>query len=341
MRQGAQNQHYVPRFVLRNFLVDEAKGRVRVYDKERDQEFTTSIDNIMAERRFNEFEFDEYLASFEGIACGIEESVLPAYRRVLSEEALSGEPEQQAALAFFMAFQFVRTRAHREHWLDMENMLRAKIEAIGGRVEDLEGYEEPTENNIKKRHLLSLRKSLPEFGPIIAMKHFVLFKAPQGRFFYIGDNPVVMHNDEDFGPYGNIGLAVKGIQIYMPLSARLAIGALCPSVLIKMNDELARARAERQAMVVQAVSSGKVTVSDVIRLREQIRPLDEQSDLIVQQFAAGGPVECTADVMDFMNSLQTMYARRFVICKQSHLQLARRHNAEFPSFRKGMRIRGR
>jgi len=231
MRQAAQNQHYVPKFVLRNFLCDEKHERVRVYDKESDREFTTSIDNVMAERRFHEFEFGEYMASFEDIACRIEDSALPAYRQVLTDGRLSRDPEQQAALAFFMAFQFVRTRAHREHWADLEQSIREKVEAIGGRVEDIPGYEKPTENNLKKQHLLSLQKSVVEFGPHIVTKHFVLFKAPEGRSFYLGDNPVVMHNDEDHGPYGNIGLAVRGIQIYMPLSAQLAIGALCPTIL--------------------------------------------------------------------------------------------------------------
>lgn len=33
----------------------------------------------------------------------------------------------------------------------------------------------------------------------------------------------------DHGPYGNIGLAVRGIEIYFPLSKTLALGMFCPS----------------------------------------------------------------------------------------------------------------
>jgi hypothetical protein len=339
MKQAAQNQHYVPKFILRNFLCDENHQRVRVYDKETDREFTTSIDNVMAERRFNEFEFGEYLASFEDIACRIEDSALPAYRQVLADGKLSGGPDQQAALAFLMAFQFVRTRAHRQHWADLELTIREKIEAIGGRIEDVPGYEELTENNLKKQHLLSLQKSIVEFGPHIAMKHFVLFKAAEGRSFYLGDNPVTMHNDEDHGPYGNIGLAVRGIQIYMPLSAKFAVGALCPTLLDKMRDQIEEGRRERQIATANAVRRGKITIDQLVRLKEQIRPFEDDAELLVSRYAAGGPVTCTNDVMDFINSLQTLYARRFVICKHSHLTLARRHNREFPKFRKGMRIR--
>ena len=74
---AAQNQHYVPKFVLRQFLTEGDGGRVHVYDKHTDRAFVTSIRNIMAERRFNEFAFDEdYIASFEPVACGDRKSVV-------------------------------------------------------------------------------------------------------------------------------------------------------------------------------------------------------------------------------------------------------------------------
>lgn len=46
---------------------------------------------------------------------------------------------------------------------------------------------------------------------------------------YISDNPVTLQNMIDHGPYGNIGLAVRGIEIYFPLSKTLALGMFCPS----------------------------------------------------------------------------------------------------------------
>lgn len=40
---GAQNQHYVPKFILRNFLSNEAKEQVTVFDKETGRCFPSNI----------------------------------------------------------------------------------------------------------------------------------------------------------------------------------------------------------------------------------------------------------------------------------------------------------
>lgn len=85
---GAENHHYVPKFVLRNFLSGVNKEHVSVYDKHTDKIFVTAIKNIMAERRFNEFQYDEFIVSFESVASKIEELILPDIRRLLSCRSL-------------------------------------------------------------------------------------------------------------------------------------------------------------------------------------------------------------------------------------------------------------
>ena len=335
---AAENQHYVPKFILRQFTINGEKERVRVYDKKNDTEFTTSIKNIMAERRFNEFHFDEYIASFEGVAGKIEEILLPIYRLVLEREALDHTPDQQAALAYFITFQFVRTKAHRDMWKQIDDGLRHKIESIGGKMEDIQGYEIPSENNLKKHHLLTLRQTMAEFAPIIAAKNFMLLKAPHNRSFYLGDAPVVMHNQQDFGFYGNIGLAVRGIEIYLPLSSKLVLCAFCPTIAKNMRDEWEQGQKARQIELVQAVSSGRLTIAGVARLREEMQPLDDYANLMIKKFEASGTVDAQDEQVDFINSLQTMHATRFVICKKGDLRLAKRHNDEFPKFRSGLKM---
>ena len=98
--QAAQNQHYVPKFILRNFLANPKKEQVHVFAKSSGRGFTTSIKNIMAERRFHEFSIDEnYLASFEKSVCRVEDMLLPAYRNVVENRRIDGTPEQKALLA--------------------------------------------------------------------------------------------------------------------------------------------------------------------------------------------------------------------------------------------------
>ncbi|MGE9641640.1 DUF4238 domain-containing protein, partial [Escherichia coli] len=44
-------------------------------------------------------------------------------------------------------------------------------------------------------------------------KDWYLLETRPEHPFYVSDNPVVLENRNDFGVYGNIGLAVPGIQI--------------------------------------------------------------------------------------------------------------------------------
>lgn len=118
--QAAQNQHYVPKFILRNFLSDPAKEQVHVFSKKRGKGFTTSIKNVMAERRFHDFQVSEnYLASFEDSVGKIEDMVLPAYREVVKNKRLDVSPEQKASLSVFVAFQMLRTRAQRDQFKEV------------------------------------------------------------------------------------------------------------------------------------------------------------------------------------------------------------------------------
>lgn len=335
---AAENQHYVPKFILRQFTVNAEKEQVRVYDKLKNTEFTTSIKNIMAERRFNEFIFEEYIASFEQIAGAIENGLLPTYRTVLQTELLDNTPEQQAALAFFVAFQFVRTKSHRDLWKQVTDSLAKKLETMGANIKEIDGYEEPTEDNLKKQHLLTLPETVSKFAPIIAAKNFLLMRAPRGRSFYLGDNPVVMHNAEDHGFYGNIGLAVRGIEIYLPLSSKLVLCAMCPSVAGKLRSEWESSQRDSQLDLIRAASAGKITIGDLGKIRDQMRSVNDHAELLIKKFEEGGTIDGTEDQVDFINSLQTMHASRFVICRKGDLSLAKRHNAEFPKFRSGIRL---
>jgi hypothetical protein len=164
---------------------------------------------------------NSFIASFEPVAGRAEDAVLPTYRAVLKERRLDGTPTQKAALAFLVAFQLLRTKAHRDRWKSIEEATVKMVKAHGGKMQDVKGWEPETEDTLKRNHLLSIQGALSEFTAIIAGKDFVLAEPAEGRTFYLGDNPVVMANSRDFGPYGNLGLAVLGIEIYMPLAADL------------------------------------------------------------------------------------------------------------------------
>jgi hypothetical protein len=325
---AAENQHYVPQFILRQFLSVPDKEQVSVYDKHSDRTFTTSVRNVMAERRFNDFDFEDMIVSFEPIACRIEDISLPAYKKVIESRMLDNSPEDRAALGFLIAFQLVRTKAFRDQFKSITELVEGKASSIGIAIQDMEGYEPPTEEVIKKQHLMMIQDLIGTFAGDIATKIMFLVEPPSGRSFYLGDNPVSMHNLRVFEHIGNIGVAVPGIEIYMPLSSNLLLCAYCPTVISDMHAHLTKARQEAFSQVMSGRLNPHYFNTEFARATSNARRLSTAID-------TGTPLQADDSNMDFYNSLQTAFAFRYIICQASDFNLARKFNKERPEMRRG------
>lgn len=205
------------------------------------------------------------------------------------------------------------------------------MEKYGGTIEQLEGFEPFTEEKLTEQHLKFIRQSFGEFSSHISQKDFLLLSAPEGRSFYLGDNPVCLHNSEPADSFwGNVGLAVKGIEIHLPLSADLMLVAWCPSLLQRIRNERDRQSQEQKSQLLGMVMRGEIS-SD--QMREQLAVLADMGqfpDTVLAHFEEGTPVPMTESTMDFSNSLQMNYAREYVICKQGDFKLAQRFVKNFP-----------
>ncbi|UYY77510.1 DUF4238 domain-containing protein [Sphingomonas sp. R1] len=321
--QGAQNQHYVPKIILRRFLSNEAKERVTVYDIHDDRQFVTSIRGIMAERRFNEFVVGEHWrVSFEESAWQIEENVKPTYEQIIRDRRLLNDPNSRAAISTLLAFQFLRTKAHRNRFAELDDVLTRKVEQMGLRKEDIEGWEPLTEDRLKRDHLDTTVKWLRETAIMMSEKDFLLAEAAPGTHFYLGDNPVALHNSNDYAPYGNLGLKVRGIQIYLPLSSDLLLCAWCPSIL---NDIEMRHHANMELsrkFAFGLLTQGKLNAASMKAFLEDASKEDGALEMI-ERFNSGHPIPSDGENMKFYNSLQVEFAERYVIDKRGDFTFAK------------------
>lgn len=334
--KAAENQHYVPKFILRHFLADEAKEQVSVFDKLNGKSFSTSIANIMAERRFNDFQVnDNWRVNFEPAAGKIEQQVLATYQRVVANGRLERTVEEQSNLALLITFQFLRAKAHRDLWLQFDRIISDKTTDMGFKVGNIEGWAPPTEDNIKARHLEGMRKSLAEFSAIIFHKDMMLVKAAPGRSYYIGDNPVALHNDQKFGPYGNLGLSVPGIQLYLPLSADLVLCAFCPSIFGRAREAYDQGMQAARTEAFGAFSAGRISAEWMRKTLEAAERAAAPQTEMLRHFEEGTAYPATDDLMDFNNSLEVKYASRFIVCRSSDFALAKRFVKEFPNAQGG------
>lgn len=189
-------------------------------------------------------------------------------------------------------------------------------------MEQVDGYVAPTPDSIKQDHTRQQIRSLANYTEIMADKVFFLAKTPPGRSLYLGDNPVVMANDEDRRPWGGLGIAAPFIQIYMPLSSNLLLCAYSKEVLgqwMRRHDE---SMDEARRIVMAKVMSGEVQLGKMKELLDNIDASDGLNALR-DHVRAGTPTMLEPSMVDRYNALQAFYAVRWVVDSQGDFEVAK------------------
>lgn len=326
---AAQHQHYVPKLLLRGFLSGDPeralKEQVHVLDLEAGKSFPTSIDNIMGERRFNEFWVDDdVLATIEPWTGRIESHLAPIIERIRARKTLERTQEEIANLAFLMAFQFVRTKGMRLMPERIDAQLRRHVKRMGFDPAKVDGLMNLDEEGLKKEHIRHQVQNLEKYVEIMAEKEFFLMTPPDGRSFYIGDHPVVLHNDEPRTVHtGHLGIGAAYIQIYLPLSSDVLLCAYDKAVLGQMMKASDEARNKEVAgYALSKLIAGEISAAQMKQAIDAARDLDPVAAMI-RAIRAGQPIAVGPEQVQCYNSLQAFFAHRFVIDPDDSFAVAR------------------
>ena len=310
--------HYVPRFLLRHFCSGE-RPRLWAYDKCTGNSFQTTVQNIAGERNFYEIRIGDEIVSFEDGLSELESEAAVLIGRIISERSIGWlSNENRALLATFVVVQMMRGPHSRESFIDMDTGLRRVISERFGLP--MEGYPKMTAERAKQAALTSLAEP-DRYTEHILNKRWLSFETNAETPFYISDNPVALQNeDKSRGPTrGALGLAVRGIQIYLPISSTLMLAFSCRSHEIMIRDGVNRIR-----------------TSIVIDSRF---PLDFGPMLDwMRAFTKGTPLGSKPDNVVNHNSLQVMQDERFVFCSRRDFALVEDMINDEPRFGVGPRL---
>lgn len=316
-RNHPKQQHYVPRFLLKGFTSGK-KHRLYAYDKQTDRVFPTNPDKVAVENGFYDFSFEGATLTAEPAMGSLEDAASPAIKRIVAQESLASvTDDERRLLSVFVAVQHARTRNLRHRLRDMTTQLIERVRAMGFPTEDMEMSEDDAA-------WLSTDIALGthEFAPFVYDKAWVLFKNDGPVPYYTSDNPVTLQNFEKFGPYGNIGFAVPGIEIYLPLSRTLTLCMFC------------RSREEQaQSIVEKAGTLGRALPLLASELRERAAFAEKLLDSVRR----GTPMVQSRDNVVNVNSLQVRYAERYVYSATDEFSLVRRMLQDNPGLRFGPR----
>ena len=226
-----KKQHYVPQFLLRNFSAGhKSKAKVWVLDKRNGRIYQSSVRNVGHENRFYEYLGEAGDINLEELMQNIDSKGAEIIAGIISNARLPSSSENRVWLSYFIATQMMRTPITRN---DMENWRQMIIhkwgEDIKAHPNDLKTIGEygPEDAKVSSMRIIN---DVPEFAKLLQEKVWSLCEAPTNVPYVISDNPVARHNMIDRWPRGNLGLRNDGIEVYMPLSPKFAIHAVCPKL---------------------------------------------------------------------------------------------------------------
>ena len=297
------HHHYVPQFLLRGFATAKRK-LVYVFDKSNDNEFRSPVRHVACQLDFYNPDVDRWLTELEDTSAPIIQSIRT--KRTLTHL----RKDEIHWLASSIAVQRVRTLHHRALFADLNKQMADAIREMGTEPNTVKNFREFTESENRELANSEVARVSFKLLPNILNKAWILCSAPSGNEFWIGDHPVTLDNNMNPGDelHSNLGFAVQGIEIYLPISSQLTLGCLCPSI---------------RAMFAHSHAG-------------LLPPVPRAFDF-VKAFEGSTTLELDAENVKRQNSLQVIYAERFVYSEHGAFGMVREMIARNENVRRGLR----
>lgn len=322
-----KKQHTVPRFLLSNFGKGKTakKSQLYAFDKESERCFKQSVMDASTRRNFYNLEGLTEQKSLEPILCAIEGAAAPVIKKIIRTKSIGWlTVEDRESIAIFTIIQKARSFNGLCVVDDLISSMSSMMTSRGFEPDKIDRLLQGDNTSELKNFFLRVLLDHIEHVPHILSKSWILYETTERDPFYIGDNPVTLHNNEDFGPFwGNLGLAVQGIQIHLPISSTLTLAFTCNSIA-------ERAIKAKQQLEQMAIFDKTIYFK-----------LDKPSMVLKHgnAYLDGVPMKSTAENVRFLNSLQVRFAERFVFSKTDNFALVREMLSHDSKYKSGIRLK--
>jgi len=322
----AKVQHYVPQFLLRNFGTGK-KEQLYAFDKVKEATFKTNVKNVAAESRFYDFTLGKQSLTIEPFLSKVESAVKPIFEKLLKSDSLAIlSASDRQIISTFLAIQYVRTKASRAAFDDAQDQFVELLKRrFGANEQQLIDAGFTLDNDERIAFASKMIVNAPrDFGGAFMVKDWLLVSASPNNPFMIGDHPLALQNTRmKYGPYGNIGLMVTGIEIYFPISPGRALAMFCPTI----GEEVRKAAGRVNAM-------GKLAP----HMLSAVEDPDNIMSLAHALDSGAARQSSDANIENF-NWLQIVYAERFVFSARNEFDLAKRVISQSDDLRRGRRMK--
>lgn len=339
---SSENHHYVPQLLLRNFASPKKKQHyIHVFDKHNGRTFNTNVSNIASERGFYEFTHEGKSSDFEGLYSKLETKVSDAFKEIiLSSNLKSISNENKDWIYIFIAMQQCRSTNFRAMTKSIDEQFVDRLKDMGADPNNVHGYKPFSDDeDIKKFSIYFAFKSSEQFATLLKSKVWFLLKTDDAHPFWIGDNPVTLHNETENPHGGNLGLALKGIQIHLPLSPNLTLALWCPFLVKEIVDGLNKAK---KIVLLEKMRSALYFGEAYKISQEKIRLSNNaihSCSSLAKTFTKTGILHCDIENVKFYNSLQVRFSERYVMSKTDDFELVNDMLKDGDHMRNGLRMK--
>lgn len=322
----AKNQHYVPQFLLRHFANPATKA-LHTFDKQTRRSFVTNPRNVAGETYFYEVEVEAGVrVSMEEALAGLEATAAAVLGKVIAAESLSSIGiEERVEIARFFAVQVTRTRQLRAMVQDVGGQIEAWLHAMGMDPTKVDGFSPIGTEEAKRITMQLTEESRRELVPHFMTKTWLLVRNTTEQPFMLSDNPVALYNSRPAGFFGNLGLASPGVEIHLPLTPRLGLTLLCPSIEqeVRHGNDLLVSLANLGVPGLDRFQAGAAFAKSFIAAAEHGDPIDLSPERVLHE-----------------NSLQVCSSERWLFSPTGDFQLPIKMLDKHPELAKGPRLTG-
>jgi hypothetical protein len=293
---------------------------------------------VFASKRFNEMKVGDTLISQEGPLTNVEDKAASIFEKLVQRRRLKSlTAVERQRVATFCAVQLVRTQTFRDQIKDVAEGTEQALRQRGIDPAQIKNYEQCSEEEIKMLALKMLTDAPQTYGPHFLSKYWYLISADAEDPFHLGDNPIVIDNDVTRRASGTLGLASPGVSVYLPLSSTLCLAMTDQRVIANLFSE--RRRLEKNfKKLKKAASRQKDLSSEAIVALEMEEESNQQLKEHIDPLRLGTPCGYQREIVMRVNSLQMLYAGRWIVSSRPDFSLPLKMIADNPEFRERRRI---
>jgi hypothetical protein len=211
-----ENQHFVPKFYLKNFAIKKKDNYyLNCFCKLDEKIFLTNINNMAHSKNFYGFK-------------DISEGNTPnALKKIIQNESLGIlSNEEKMSISIFASLLMVRTNHER---MMIDQMLNGVMQRIIPHLNLSNNASDYIFNWTNEGFTSFIAKSVPELASVVYEMKWLLSVNNTDLPFWTSDSPICRENNciPEQG-FSNLGLRCRGIQVHLPISPILTLHFLDP-----------------------------------------------------------------------------------------------------------------